>query len=90
MKSVGVTVSSRGHIILPAKLRKEMDIRAGTKILLTREEDRVIMQPVTSFADKLSGLTKKSFGNTAKKIDQYIDHEREDRWRQLHQIILKN
>jgi len=49
MKSIGVTVSNRGYIVLPAGLRKEMNIKTGTKILLSREKDRIILQPVPSF-----------------------------------------
>ncbi|MBU2644855.1 AbrB/MazE/SpoVT family DNA-binding domain-containing protein [bacterium] len=79
MKSTGVTVSSRGIIVLPAKLRKEMKIEAGTRILLTREDDKIIMQPVASFTNKLAGLTKKSFGESAEDITQVINSERDDK-----------
>jgi AbrB family looped-hinge helix DNA binding protein len=79
MNSAKVTVSSRGHVILPARLRKEMDIKAGTQVLLTREADKIILQPVTSFTERLSGLTAKSFGTTANDVSKYIDKEREDR-----------
>ncbi|MBW1833766.1 MAG: AbrB/MazE/SpoVT family DNA-binding domain-containing protein [Deltaproteobacteria bacterium] len=48
MESTNVTVSSRGYIVLPASLRKEMNIKAGTKILLHKEENKIILQPVTS------------------------------------------
>ena len=78
MKSTGVIVSNRGNIVLPAKLRKEMNIEAGTKILLTREDDKIIMQPVASFTDKLAGITKKSFGGTPKEITRIINNERAD------------
>ncbi len=78
MKSIGVTVSSRGYIVLPARLRKEMDIKAGTRILLTREKDKVILQPVFSFTDKLSGITGRSFGTTPEEIEEYLDEERKD------------
>ncbi|MBW1746580.1 MAG: AbrB/MazE/SpoVT family DNA-binding domain-containing protein [Deltaproteobacteria bacterium] len=57
MESTNVTVSSRGYIVLPASLRKEMNIKAGTKILLHKEENKIILQPVTSFTQKLAGLT---------------------------------
>jgi hypothetical protein len=50
----------------------------GTKILLTREDDKIIMQPVTSFTDKLAGITKKSFGGTPKEITRIINNERAD------------
>ncbi len=78
MKSTSVTVSSRGNIVLPAKLRKEMNIEAGTKILLTQEDDKIIMQPVTSFTNKLAGITKRSFGGTPKEITRIINNERDD------------
>ena len=78
MKAVDVTVSDRGYIVLPAKLRREMNIKTGTKILLTREEERIILQPVTSFTEKLSGITKKSFGKTSEDVTQFIDKERKE------------
>ncbi|KKL23079.1 hypothetical protein LCGC14_2428970 [marine sediment metagenome] len=62
MKVINATVSSRGYIVLPAGLRKEMNIKAGTKILLHREENKIILQPVTSFTQRLAGLTDQSFG----------------------------
>lgn len=71
-----VTVSNRGYIVLPASLRKEMDIKSGTKILISREENRIILQPITSFTEKLSGLTSGSFGENENQVKEYIDEER--------------
>ena len=79
MKSVNVTVSNRGYIVLPASLRKEMNIRTGTKILLSREENKIILQPVPSFTQKLAGLTGHSFGSSPDEIKAYIDEERKER-----------
>jgi len=79
MKQKSVTVSSKGYIIIPANLRKEMNIKTGTRILLNREENRIILQPVPSFTQKLSGLTSGSFGDDPKQVEEYIDNERKDR-----------
>ena len=79
MESTNVTVSSRGYIVLPASLRKEMNIKAGTKILLHKEENKIILQPVTSFTQKLAGLTAQSFGKTSDEITAYVDEERKMR-----------
>ena len=79
MESIGVTVSKRGYIVLPAGLRKEMGIKPGTKVILTRHQDRIVLTPVTSFTERLSGLTGQSFGKTPEDIDQYIDRERSER-----------
>ena len=79
MESVGVTVSSRGYIVLPAKLRKEMNLNAGTRILLTKKDDKIILQPVQSFTEKLYGITRQSFGKTPQEVEDYIQKERGDR-----------
>ena len=79
MESVSVTISNRGYVVLPAKLRKEMNLKAGTRVLLTKEDDKIILQPVYSFTEKLSGITRKSFGKTPQEIDEFIRKDREDR-----------
>ena len=79
MTSMNIKVSDRGYIVLPAKVRKEMSIKGGTRMLLIKEEDKIILQPVHSFTEKLSGISSGSFGKTAKDIQEYIDREREDK-----------
>lgn len=74
-----LTVSNRGYITLPLSIRKEMDIKSGTNILISREENKIILQPVSSFTEKLTGLTAGSFGKTTEQIQEYMDKEREDR-----------
>ena len=81
MEAAGVTISSRGYIVLPAKLCKEMNLKAGTRVLLTKEDNKIILQPVYSFTEKLSGITRQSFGKTPQEVDKYIEKEREDRRR---------
>jgi AbrB family looped-hinge helix DNA binding protein len=79
MKSTTVTVSKRGYIVLPARIRKEMEIRKGMRMLLSRKDDTIILQPVSSFTNKLAGLTAKSIGKTPQEVQDYVDGERADR-----------
>ena len=79
MKSINVTVSNRGYVVLPASIRKEMNIKKGSKILLHRKENTIILQPVPSFTQKLTGLTLQSFGSTPNEIRAHIDEERKER-----------
>ena len=79
MESIKVTVSNRGYIVLPAFLRKEMEIVPGTKMLIRRDKDKLILEAVPSFTEKLAGLTGQSIADTAEDVDKYIDTEREDR-----------
>ena len=48
-------------------------------MLLIKEEDKIILQPIHSFTEKLSGISSGSFGKTAKDIQEYIEREREDK-----------
>ncbi len=79
MKSISVTVSERGYIVLPAQLRKEMAITPGTRILISKEKGKLILETVPSFTKKLSGLTEKTIGKTPKQVTEFIDGERENR-----------
>ncbi|MCF7669691.1 MAG: AbrB/MazE/SpoVT family DNA-binding domain-containing protein [Verrucomicrobia bacterium] len=79
MKLESVTVSKRGYIVLPAHIRKEMNIESGTRILINKEKGRLTLEAVPSFTQKLAGLTRNTIGNTPEKVESFIDNERKDR-----------
>jgi AbrB family looped-hinge helix DNA binding protein len=79
MKAVSVKVSKRGYIVLPASLRKEMEIRTGMRMLISKLDNKIVLQPVPSFTEKLAGVTAKSFGESAEAVQECLDRGREDR-----------
>jgi AbrB family looped-hinge helix DNA binding protein len=79
METIKVTVSRRGYIVLPASLRREMELKPGTKMLISRYQDKLILKAVPSFTERLSGLTQKTMADTVQDVEAYIDGEREDR-----------
>jgi len=79
VETITVKVSNRGYIVLPAPLRKAMELKPGSKMLLRREEGRLVLVPVRSFTEKLAGLTGKTIGTTPKDVDAFVDAQREDR-----------
>ena len=81
METIMVKVSSRGYIVLPAPLRKALEIKPGSRMLLSRENDRLILTPVPSFTEKLAGLTRPAIGRTPKDVDAFVDAQRETRKR---------
>jgi len=81
METITVKVSNRGYIVLPAPLRKALEIKPGARMLLSRENERLILTPVRSFTEKLAGLTKQAIGRTPQDVDAFIDTQREDRKR---------
>jgi len=79
MEAITVKVSNRGYIVLPAPLRKALEIKPGAQMLLSRENDRLILTPVRSFTEKLAGLTRQAIGMTPQDVDAFVDAQREDR-----------
>jgi len=41
------TVTSKGQIVIPAKLRRKHGIRKGTRIAIREDNLRLILQPIT-------------------------------------------
>jgi AbrB family looped-hinge helix DNA binding protein len=59
MRTLFTVASSKGQIVIPAALREELGIKAGTRLAVAREENRLILQPVTEdFIDSVMGSCK--------------------------------
>jgi AbrB family looped-hinge helix DNA binding protein len=76
MKSGSVKISKRGYVLLPSSLRKEMEIKTGMRMLISKLDNKIVLQPVPSFTDKLAGVTAKSFGESADEVQQHLDDDR--------------
>lgn len=57
-----VTVSSKGQVTLPSKLRKRLKIGKGEKLLVVTEDNAIKLVPVTKLS-KLAGVDKELFAN---------------------------
>jgi AbrB family looped-hinge helix DNA binding protein len=55
-----VTVTSKGQITIPSKLRKELKIEEGEKLLVIREGDTIKIVPMPRLS-KLAGIDKDVF-----------------------------
>ena len=59
MKSEVMTVTTKGQLVIPSKLRRKYGIRKGTQIAFVEEEDRLLLQPLTAeFIRRLRGSLK--------------------------------
>lgn len=47
-----VTLSSKGQVVIPAKVRKKFSLKEGDSLVLVEENDSIRLQPLVS----LSGL----------------------------------
>ena len=41
-----VTVGEKGQIVIPKKMRKELKIERGTKLIVTEDKDKITIKPV--------------------------------------------
>ena len=41
------SVTTKGQLVIPSKLRQRYRIRKGTRVALIEEESRIILQPLT-------------------------------------------
>ena len=46
-----VTLSSKGQVVIPAKIRKKFSLRSGDALILTEREDFITLQPATKLAE---------------------------------------
>ena len=59
MDPLFTTVSSKGQIVIPAELRAELGIATGTRVAIQRQDNHLILQPITEeFIDSLMGCCK--------------------------------
>ena len=58
-----VTLSSKGQIVIPAKVRKKFSLKEGDSLVLVPEKDAIRLQPLTNLSelwgvDTLTGTRK--------------------------------
>ena len=75
---ITTTVSSRGQVILPSKLRKENEIKKGMKFTIEIEGNKIILIPINKdYFERLSGSISTKKGKLLKALS--LDKEREKR-----------
>ena len=74
-----VKLSSKGQIVIPAKIRKELKLSKGDKLLIERKGDAIILRPMVKLS-KLRGVDKiEKASEEIEKIREEWDKEFEGR-----------
>ncbi len=59
MKTAVSTVTTKGQLVIPSKLRRKYGIRKGTRVAMIEEENRIVLQPLTrAYIHSLRGSFK--------------------------------
>lgn len=78
METTFTVVSSKGQIVIPAALREQLGIEAGTRLAIQRENNHLVLQPITDeFIHSLRGSLKgKTSLVEARKLEHKIEKDR--------------
>jgi AbrB family looped-hinge helix DNA binding protein len=75
-------VTSKGQLAIPAKLRRKYNIKQGTRINFTEEDDRIVMEPVTAeYIRSFRGILKRRPGSkpvTQQLIEEHAEEVRRE------------
>ncbi len=72
-----VTLSSKGQIVIPSKVRKKFSLKEGDSLVIVEEEDAIRLQPLVNLSE-LWGVDKlKNTGRMLKEMRKEWDDELE-------------
>ena len=66
------SLTQKGQVTLPAKIRKALNIKTGDKISFTLENNRIIAIPVSDDVSSLFGSVKSNKSVSIAKMDDFI------------------
>jgi AbrB family looped-hinge helix DNA binding protein len=75
-------VTSKGQLVVPARLRRRFNIQPGTRINFLEENNRIIMQPVTrEYIASFCGIFKTKPGEKS-AVQELLEERAADRARE--------
>ena len=74
-------VTTKGQLVIPAKIRRKLGIKPGTKICFVEREHEVLFQPLTKeHIRNFAGMLKSPTSATAALLaERRLDKKREDK-----------
>ncbi|GAI98882.1 unnamed protein product [marine sediment metagenome] len=74
---LSTTVSSKGQVILPSRLRKKNNIKKGMKFIIEVEDNKIILIPVDrNYFEKLSGSISTEKGKLLRALSREKEREK--------------
>jgi AbrB family looped-hinge helix DNA binding protein len=71
-------VTSKGQVVVPARLRRKFGIKEGTRLNFLEEDSRIVVQPVTrEFIRSFRGILKAKPGESSALDQLYADRAAE-------------
>jgi AbrB family looped-hinge helix DNA binding protein len=74
-----VTLSSKGQIVIPAKVRKKFSLKTGDSLVIVEEKDAIRLQPLVNLSDLWGIDNMKNTGQVLNEMRKEWDNELEDK-----------
>lgn len=68
-----ITISSKGQVVIPAKIRKKFSLKEGDSLVVVEEKDGILLQPLTSLSGLWGADTLKDTGRILKDLRKEWD-----------------
>ncbi len=75
------TVTTKGQIVIPSRMRRKLNIKNGTRLCIIEKGDQLILQPLTEdYFKKMAGIAvAKGKGVSALLEERAKEKENEDK-----------
>ena len=78
MATYRTVISSKGQVVIPAKLREQFGLEKGTPATWTEEHGRLVLTPITErLLDEIQGFLKPRPGEPSMFEESFKERERE-------------
>ncbi len=77
MATYHTTISSKGQVVVPAKLREQLGLKKGTRATWTEDRGRLILVPIERLLDDIQGFLKPRSGEPSMFEEHFKERERE-------------
>ena len=58
-------VTTKGQVVIPAKIRRSLGIKPGTRLVFDQKQGSFVVRPITdAYIDSLKGMLKREPGET--------------------------
>jgi AbrB family looped-hinge helix DNA binding protein len=72
------SVSTKGQFVIPAEMRTALGIRPGTRIVVTQDGSRIVLEPVSEeLVDKTRGIFR---GKPSLSAELKRQRRQKDKW----------
>ena len=72
-----VTLSSKGQVVIPAKVRKKFSLKEGDSLVLVEENDGIRLQPLTNLSELWGADTLKDTRQAVRELRKEWDDDLE-------------